>query len=489
MSALPPPAGATGSDHGPLLVAGLGLGAAALVAVTLAGKPPALVLGAATLGIWGAVTHRWVLQWRTLLATLVIVILFVPIGRYSLPGALPFQLEPYRVLVVLLGTVWLMCLLVQPWTRYHPTGLGGPFAAIALAMLLSVATNSENVHGLGLEAEVIKGLTFFASFFLVASLVNSTVTTRRDVDTVLKVLVGGGAVIAVLTVIESRTGFTPFNSLDRLVPILQFEGVSGTLEQRGGDHRALASAQHPIALGVLLALLLPLGTYLGRHERRRIWWICVVALGIGVITTVARTATLMLMIEVIVLLILKPRVMFRLWPWALPFLVVVHFAVPGTLGSLKSSFFPRGGLIAEQQTGAGTYGSNRLADVAPSLQEWKRSPYLGRGFGTRVTQRGDPKWNSPILDNQWLSWLLETGIAGVLALAWLFTRSIRRLGRAARRTADDEGWLLAALTASLAGFAIGMLTFDAFAFTQAIIVVFTLLGLGSAVLRLSKEAE
>jgi O-antigen ligase len=178
--------------------------------------------------------------------------------------------------------------------------------------------------------------------------------------------------------------------------------------------------------------------------------------------------------------------MCRLWPWALPFLIVVHFAVPGTLGSLKTSFFPRGGLIAEQQSGAGTYGSNRLADVGPSLQEWKQSPYLGRGFGTRITQRGDPKWNSPILDNQWLSWLLETGIAGALALAWLFTRSIRRLGRAAMRDQGDDGWLLATLTASLAAFAVGMLTFDAFAFTQAVIVVFAILGLGGATLRLTR---
>jgi O-antigen ligase/polysaccharide polymerase Wzy-like membrane protein len=205
-----------------------------------------------------------------------------------------------------------------------------------------------------------------------------------------------------------------------------------------------------------------------------------------VLTTVARTATLMLMVELIVFIILKPKVMFRLWPFALPFLVVVHVAVPGTLGSLKSSFFPSGGLIAEQQSGAGTYGSNRLADLGPALKEWKKTPHFGQGFGTRITQRSDPKWNSPILDDQWLGWLLETGWLGFVALLWLFFRSVRRLGRAARKDDSDHGWLLASLAASITAMGIGMITFDAFGFIQVAILLFIVFGVGAAAVRLAK---
>ena len=40
--------------------------------------------------------------WHGLLAGLILVILFIPIRRYSLPGNLPFELEPYRLLVIVL---------------------------------------------------------------------------------------------------------------------------------------------------------------------------------------------------------------------------------------------------------------------------------------------------------------------------------------------------------------------------------------------------
>ena len=40
--------------------------------------------------------------WHGLLAGLILVILFVPIRRYTLPGNLPFELEPYRLLVIVL---------------------------------------------------------------------------------------------------------------------------------------------------------------------------------------------------------------------------------------------------------------------------------------------------------------------------------------------------------------------------------------------------
>jgi hypothetical protein len=460
------------------------LGTVGVLAAAYADRAPVVCLGALTLAIWAALTHHFFLQFRVLLAALVLVVMFIPIGRYSLPAQLPFQLEPYRLLVAAVTVIVLISLLAQPQTRYKQLHLGGAFGAIAVAMLVSVGVNSGYVHDLGVEAEVIKSLTFFASFFVVAILFNTMITTRTDLETVLKVLAGSGAVLGVLTIIESRTGLTPFDSLGTVIPVLKFEGAIDTLEQRGGDVRALGSSQHPIALGAVLALLFPLAIHVAREHRKRIWWVCAGAIAIGVLTTVARTATLMLLVEVVVLLILKPKVMLRLWPWALPFLIVVHFAVPGTLGSLKESFFPRGGLVAEQQTGAGTYGSNRLADLGPSLEEWRKSPFAGQGWGTRITDRKNPKHNAPILDNQWLGTLLELGLLGVVAFGWLFVRSVRRLGRAARRDPGDDGWLLASLAAAIAAFGVGMFTYDAFAFTQAIIVLFMLVGIGGAALRL-----
>ena len=82
------------------------------------------------------------------------------------------------------------------------------------------------------------------------------------------------------------------------------------------------------------------------------------------------------------------------------------------LGTLKESFAPPGGLLAEQQVVSGGVqpGGGRLADIAPSLGEWWERPLVGHGFGTRVTVY-DPGTgqlpNAIILDNQWLGLFLK----------------------------------------------------------------------------------
>ena len=454
--------------------------AAGVVAVGL----PALAIGLVSAVVLAR--RGFVLRWRTLVSSIVVVILFVPVGRYALPGGAAFQLEPYRVLVAAVAVLWFACLLIQPQTRTHSSGFAGPLAAVAFAVLLSVCVNAGRVAELGVSTDIVKTLTFFASFIIVMLFVSSSLDTVEDIDAVVATLVVGGGVVAAFTIIESRTGFNAFNHLQRFVPVLQFDAAAlpDQLEQRGASHRALASAQHPIALGAALTLLLPLGVYLARKRGGRIWWGLVGLTALGVLATAARTATVMLLVEVVVLLALQPRAMFRLWPWAIPFLLVVHIAVPGTLGGLKDSFLPRGGLVAEQQQGAGTYGSNRLADLGPGLEEIRRKPYIGQGFGTRITERSNPKHNAPILDNEWLGWTMQTGLAGFLALAWLFVRAVRRLSRAALRTRGEQSWLYAALAASIAAFAFGMLTYDALSFTQVTFLLFIQLGLAGASLRI-----
>jgi hypothetical protein len=159
-------------------------------------------------------------------------------------------------------------------------------------------------------------------------------------------------------------------------------------------------------------------------------------------------------------------------------LVLIHLALPGTLGSIKEAFLPKGGLVAEQANVS--VGSGRVASFGPAVAEISRQPLFGVGFGTRIVDIGDQ--NAYVLDDEWLSTALETGLLGFAAWVWLFVRYIRRLGRAARADTSQRGWLLTALTASVASFAVGMAFYDAFSFVQVTIAVFILLALGSAAL-------
>jgi O-antigen ligase len=462
-----------------VLVASFGL----LTLAILAGQTTSLVAPTLALTAVFAVAYRGLLSWPVLVATTIVVILFIPIRRYRLPGDLPFELEPYRLLVALIVVGWIVSLLVDPRVTLRRSGFEGPIALIVVAVSASLLVNPVRVEAV--EPTVVKKTMFIASFVLVFYLITSSIRSLGSVELLTKVLVGGGAVVAAWAVVEARTGFNVFNHLAEAFPILDPFRVPAE-ESRGGRLRVFASGQHPIALGAMFVMLIPLAVYLRRRSYPRLWTAAAATLGLGALATVSRTSVVMLAAVGIVLAWYRPQQALRLWPLVVPALLVVHLALPGTLGSLRSAFTPPGGLVAEQRTGEGTRGSGRIADLGPGLREYSHKPLFGQGFGTRIVDREGG--NAPILDNQWLGTLLELGILGALGWLWLFVRSVRRLTREAKRDESDTGWLLAALAAAIAAYAVGMFMFDAFAFIQVTFVLFVLLGLGACVL-LQRESR
>jgi polysaccharide biosynthesis protein PslJ len=469
-----------GADRGPILAAGFVFGALAVLTTTvLTGSAAAEIAPLVAVGVVLAIAYRTLLAWPALLAGLVLVILFIPIKRYTLPGHLPFELEAYRVYVAVLATMWLGALLVDPRVRVRASGLEGPIFLFVAAALGSIIFNGARITKLDVHSEVTKQLTFFVSFVLVFYLIVSVIRTREQVEGIIRMLVGGGAIVAALSIVESNTGFNAFDRLDSFIPVLQAVPVPETGE-RGGNLRVMGSAQGPIALGAALAMLLPLGAYLALKTRRWYWWAAVALLGLGAMATLSRTSILMLVVIVVVLLWLRPKQVKRFWPVLVPAVVVIQVMLPGTLGTLRSSFFPEEGLIAQQSDNAGQRGSGRIADLGPALDEYSQTPVFGQGFGTRLT--GRERQNAQILDNQWLKTLLETGLVGALAWLWIYVRSVRRLARVAKEDPSEDGLLYVAFAASITAFAIGMVLYDAFSFIQVTFLLFIVLALGCAAL-------
>src|SRR3954449_6163359 len=81
------------------LVAGISgfLALAALSPIPMIYVAPAVAMAMA-IAAW----HRVLLSWTTLVSSLLVVIMFIPIRRYTLGAGGGFQLEPYRVLVALI---------------------------------------------------------------------------------------------------------------------------------------------------------------------------------------------------------------------------------------------------------------------------------------------------------------------------------------------------------------------------------------------------
>ena len=226
---------------------------------------------------------------------------------------------------------------------------------------------------------------------------------------------------------------------------------------------------------------MPLALYLARRYRQRRWWLCVTLLVAGCASTVSRTGIIMFVVVVLVFLWLRPKETRRLWPALIPALIVIKLVLPGTLGAIKQSFLPAGGLVAEQQSMPGASGSGRLADLGPGLREWKQKPLVGPASAPGSSDPG-VRLRTNILDNQWLGTLLELGALGFVGWLWFFARVVRRFGKEAKEDDSDRGWLLTSIAASVAAFAVGMFTFDAFSFIQVTFLMFIFVGLGAALM-------
>jgi hypothetical protein len=477
--------------------------AALLSADVLAGGahskyPPLVVIGLLLVMAGIRIAKRW--SWLT--AGMMLVVLLIPSdGRYTLSDGLPFQLEPYRLVVGILIIGWVIALLVDPRVRARSTKFEGPISLIVIATLGSELVNAHRLESV--STNVIKALWLFACFVLFVYLTVSVIRTRRVVEKLLAVIVAAGCVEALGAVYQRRTGNNIFNSLHALIPIFKFNPVAliGTDLSRGGSVRATASAGHPIELSSTMAMLIPLAVYLAISRKQKRWWLAALVLTAGDFSGGSRTGIIGIAVLVLVFLWLRPRQTLRCWPALIPAVVVVHVMAPGALGGLQAAFFPKGGLLQQQtQTFVGHGGvvqdDTRLSRLGPSFQEFSQhDPLFGEGYATRVVGllangQPNPKDNAEVLDDQWLGTLLMTGLLGVIGWVWLFGSVVRRLGRRSKvERGSPAGWLPVALAASVAAYAASMFTYDAFGFIQATFMMFTLVALSSVILQLPPVTE
>jgi O-antigen ligase len=464
------------ADPGRLFVV---VAAIAVIAVstTMGSAGLALAPASALVAVVAATGGR--VEWKWLILVFVLVVMFIPIRLYAIAVNLPFQLEPYRVLTIVIAALWLVALLIQPEVRLRTSGLEGPLGLLALAIVGSIVVNSQSITDEGLSGEVAKRLTFWLGFFIIFYFFVSVVRTLAEVTFVLEALVICGAVLGFLGVVEWKTGRNVFSHLNDYIPGLQPTGPPLDVF-RAGLTRAYASAQHPIAFGAALAVLLPHALVFAYRRGKPLWIGAAILIMMGCLASISRTSILMLVVVAVVFLLLRPRAVRRVLPLLLPLAVAVQLALPGTFSTLTTLFLPKGGLVAQQADQS--VGSGRVASFGPAIDQASSHPLLGRGFGTRIptAEPGGPKKNSFILDDEWLSTTLEIGVVGALAWLWIFGRFCTRAWQIARHDTSDAGWMLTAFVASVLSFACGMVFYDAFSFIQVTILMIVMLALGQS---------
>lgn len=455
---------------------------------------------AGTAGGWAgpaAAERRGVLTYRRGVAGLVLLMWLVPMKLYRLPVHLPFNLEPYRLyLIVLIG-----CLAVGVLVGgVHVTAAGN---GRALAMLGAAAVAAQFANWGAIQAatsgQALKSLSYFVSVLVVFVVVATAMETREDVEAVVRVVVAGACIVGLSVVYEAHRHYNVFAHLQSFLPFLHYLGQTGAAGATGaaqglsavrlGTLRVRGSAQDPIALGVVLAMCLPLGVHVASRARTRLrsraWLLATLVVTAGALATVSRTVVVMLVSMLVVGLILRKRAITRRWPVLIVLLAVVHFASPGAMSHLARAFNPKGGLVAQQAKRSGQVGSGRLADFGPGLKTWAKEPIFGYGLGTGANDdSGQPvgrqivEAGAPVIfDDQYLGGLVSMGIVGLVAIVWFVWGTVLKLGRAARRGGAHTD-LLAACAVACTGFGVSMATFDAFSFVQSTFMFFVVAALG-----------
>ena len=480
----PEPAGAGGRvSRGRVIAAAVVLAVAMLAAVVLL---PPLIAGGALLGLaLLVILRRFLFTWSTAIVVLAAVIMFVPARRYAIPIPLPFQLEPYRLVLVVVIVALVVALLTKPDVRWRPVAFGVPIAVLLVTVLVSFLVNGMDLANAGLVETAVGGITQLLLMLSVFLVFRQLLRSERDVMLLVTFLTWAGVVVSVFAVIERFTRTNVFLMLGSVLPVTLLR--EGGDVSRAGVARAFGSAQHPIALAVALCLLIPLAIYLGKYatwplnpiNRHLVYAGATVLLFGGVLAAISRTAVVVLGVMFLVTLVLHPRVAAVLFAIAFPVVLIAAVVLPKVFDKMVLSFLDLDSLVASQYQSAGMGGAGRLADLEPAMREVAQRPFFGSGFGSRIVIGDDA--NSFILDNQFLGTLMETGALGVLGLAVFLLVPPILLLRFAFGTALERRHATLAFTivVSISGYIAAIFFYDAFGFFQTFFILCMLLAVGA----------
>jgi len=308
------------------------------------------------------------------------------------------------------------------------------------------------------------GLLRIASFAGVLFVANDGIPDQERFLVLIRRLCVLAGLYALLGLVQFFTGMS-------IVDTIQIPGLSTAagegMEGRAGFVRSVATARHPLEYAVVLIMALPFCLTMAIYDKKHsalVRWFPVAAITLSSVLSVTRSALIGLAAVFVVLLPSWPASVRRnvLLAGGVG-MAAVYVTVPGMMGTIVGMF-----------SGHDTSVGSRTDSYSTAAAFFAVNPIFGRGFGTFL-----PAYR--ILDNQYLSTLIETGLVGLAALlAVLIVAMIVAFRGRKRVSGTPMRQLGLALVASvLAG---GLLTafFDCFAFPQACGMIFFVAGLCGA---------
>jgi O-antigen ligase len=400
------------------------------------------------------------------LAGFMVMLWLVPFDAMNLPVQMPVDAKLDRVVILVIGAIWLGAMLAQGPASPRPRR-----SAVEVGIFLFVTTVGAsilaNVDALANRSELeaaIKNLALLLSYVFFFYMV---VTTLRpaEVPRFVTLMLGLACITALGTIWEYRTEENLFYEwADKLFP-----GVSVDADRTGidtiGRLYTNGPTGHAVAVATLLSMAVPFAvvSFLRSTERRwKAFYAIALVLSLsGALATARKTGALVPVAGLLVIALYRPRAMLRLAPLGLVAIIGIHALAPGAMGSIKGQLRPD-----RLERDAPVEG--RKQDYAVVSPEIDRRPLMGRGYGSY-----DPR-KYRFLDNQYLVLMLETGYVGTAAFILLVLLIIAICHRTIRSRHPERAPPALAVAATALSFAVASSFYDALAFPHVPYLLFFL---------------
>jgi len=355
----------------------------------------------------------------------------------------------------------------------HP--IRGVLAVVWIALLASyIFMDRGRLSGIQL-ASADRMLIRFAVITGVALVAAEWLRSLDDVMRVVRALCWGMAFCGLVAVFQYWFNLD-FAEYLRQIPGFVLNSDNPAITARGSLNRVAGTATSSIEMGVTAGMLIPLAVCLALYDRdkslfRR--WAPLMMITVGVATSVSRSAVVTVVVAFVTFLVMLPPTQRLAALCGLPIAVGgIFMSAHGLIGTLASFFAGASNDPSVQY---------RTHDYPVAEQLWQAAPWVGHGPGTYI-----PSNSLNIFDNQYLSWVVELGLVGVVTLtAFLVVPGVVAIA-ARRATVDpDLRLLFAALAAAAFGAATCSFTFDSFSFPMVVNVYALVVGLTGVCCRLA----
>ncbi|SDS52650.1 O-antigen ligase [Pseudarthrobacter equi] len=355
-------------------------------------------------------------------------------------GAAGYVAHVLALLVFALWTTSVMFGLHQTIDREHPGR--AVLAALFVVSCASYAAMYVGISGGSTDATRASADRWMLLMVASSGIVLMTTETTRTVDAAMQLvraLLFGAVFCSLVAAYQFVAHADPMAWFQGLMPGFKDNGGNQPFQERGSFLRVAGSTFHPIELGVIASMLLPLALWRALYDhtgRKWMHWAGTGLIVFAIAATISRSAVLGVLTVAFVFLPFLPS---RSRQWTvLGFLgaaVLLFLAVPGFVATLFGTVT------------AGTADTSitaRLEDYPRVEAMMSARPWLGIGPGAYLTRNA-----IEVLDNQYLKTIVEMGVPGFLALlAYMVVPGIAAWTAAFKAKAERLKTLAGAVAAS-----------------------------------------